>query len=68
MEIEEFLEKVKVLDLKETDILVFTTEKEITNSVHQWIRKGVEKIGIKNKVMILEGGMDIKILRDEDNK
>jgi len=68
METEEFLEKVKVLDLKETDILVFTAEEEIPRSVHHLIRRSVERMGIKNKIIILERGMDIKILRDEDNK
>jgi len=62
----EEVEKVKVLNLEENDILVFTTKQMLSNNVLGNIRKAVEYMGIKNKVMVLEEGMDIKVIKEKE--
>jgi len=62
----EDVEKVKVLNLEENDILVFTTKQMLSNNVLGNIRKAVEYMGIKNKVMVLEEGMDIKVIKEKE--
>lgn len=62
----EEVEKVKVLNLEENDILVFTIKQVLSNNALGNIRKVVEHMGIKNKVMILEEGMDIKVIKEKE--
>ena len=65
----DFIESMKVLEFKRGDVIVMTTSGPIPTDVRDYLRGAVKEVfhveerGVK--VVILEDGMDIGIMRGE---
>lgn len=64
-----FIEKIKVLDMREGDILVLRYSGRLSDEAVRHLKDSVESIGFpRNKTLILEEGMDLKVIRSESLK
>ena len=71
MEIFDVIDKVKVLELKESDIVVLTAKHTLSDSQLKILRDLAKQYIaplVKTKVLVLEEGMDIKVVRRIDDK
>jgi len=70
----EFIKSMQVLELKKNDILVFKTDERLSVETHKHFKEAIEEylpdnIKGKVKVLILDSGMDIGVIRrNEDMK
>ncbi len=64
----DFIESMKVLEYKPSDIIVMKCSQKLSFDNRLWILESVQKvldpINKRIKVMILEDGMDIGVLRE----
>lgn len=63
---EEYIEKLQVLSLKPTDVLVVKVNGFLTEENVKKISIYIQNSGIKNNVIFIEGGMELQVLRQED--
>lgn len=62
---EEFIEKVKVLEVQDGDIILLKTSKILSDRQHELIMQEASHIFSKNRVVLLQDGLDIEVLRKE---
>jgi hypothetical protein len=65
MNSDDFIEKVKVLNLEKDDVLVLKTFGKLPDQTMRNIWSAVKPIFPNNQVMILEEGMDIGVIHIE---
>lgn len=58
-------EAVKVLPLRETDVLVMVTPRQISEAQEVMVREAVQEITGHARVLVLGGGMDVQVMRPE---
>lgn len=67
----DYLKTMQKLDVKDGDIIVIKNPYKLSAETYTNLRLAIQKIlkeyGYNVKVMILEDGMDIGVLRKEDN-
>lgn len=62
----EIFEAVKVLPLRPDDYILFRTQQRIPHEYHAEVREALELVfGKRNKILVLECGDDIEIVRPE---
>lgn len=58
-------EAVKVIPLRETDVLVLTTPRAISKAQEEMVVEVVREITGHHLVLVLAGGMDAQVMRPE---
>lgn len=59
----DFIESMKVLKLEPSDIIVLKTAETLSMEMINILKRQVEKV-TKSKILILQGDMDIGVLRN----
>lgn len=71
MVITDVIEKVKVLELKDGDIVILKVQQQVSEKQLKMIKDLVKQYFeplVHNKVLVLEEGMDIEVLRKANDK
>lgn len=59
-------DSIKVLNLRDSDILVIRYEQELNIKAREDIKQvWTHRVGVKNKIVILDGGATIDVLRPD---
>jgi hypothetical protein len=62
---EEFIEKIKVLEVQDGDIILLKTRQKLSNLQKEHLIQESSRIFPRNQVVVLEDGLDIAVLRKE---
>lgn len=65
-ELKSMFDEAKVLSLKKGDVLVFRTERHLHNEERELFVSAVRGIRADVDVMVLDGGLDLSVIRFED--
>jgi len=60
---DEFIEKVKVISVKDGDVLALKTSLYLNSDIKSLIREDISKYFPSNEIIILDRGMDLDIYR-----
>jgi pyruvate kinase len=62
---DDFIEKVQVLDIKPGDVVVIKTEHFLVPRQRQTIVDLVASVFPENRVLVLDGGLELEVAREE---